>query len=76
MGDVKFLSAAAVWVGIEGIPWLVLIGCLSGLVFVIALHLSRRPVTMQTHIAFGPHLAVGMFATWMFKTSGVLYLGF
>jgi leader peptidase (prepilin peptidase) / N-methyltransferase len=72
LGDVKFLTAAGAWVGAFGLPFVVLIAALSGLAFAVGLHLSGRPVSAASRIAFGPHLAVGLLLTWIFKTTGLM----
>jgi leader peptidase (prepilin peptidase)/N-methyltransferase len=72
LGDVKFFAAGGAWVGAIGLPFLVLFAAISGLFFAIGLHLSGRPVTTASRIAFGPHLAVGLFLTWILKPAGLL----
>jgi leader peptidase (prepilin peptidase)/N-methyltransferase len=65
-GDVKFLAAGTVWVGLPAIPVVVLIAVASALAAVVLLKLQRHPVSGQSAIAFGPHLAVGVWLTWAF----------
>jgi leader peptidase (prepilin peptidase)/N-methyltransferase len=60
MGDVKFLAAAAAWTGIPGLPPLVLVASLSGLLYLLARALLGVCVTNHTRLAFGPHLALGL----------------
>jgi leader peptidase (prepilin peptidase) / N-methyltransferase len=60
LGDVKFLAAAAAWTGISGLPPLVLVASLSGLLYLLARALLGVSVTNQTRLAFGPHLALGL----------------
>lgn len=72
MGDVKFLGAAGLWVGAVGLPWLVLLACISGLAFALAIQIATKGFSRQTRLAFGPHLALGLFATWMFNWYGML----
>jgi leader peptidase (prepilin peptidase) / N-methyltransferase len=72
LGDVKFLGAAGLWVGAMGLPWVVLIASISGLAFAFALQLVGKNFTRQTRLAFGPHLALGLFVTWIFKLNGML----
>jgi leader peptidase (prepilin peptidase) / N-methyltransferase len=72
LGDVKFLGAAGVWIGASGLPWVVLIASLSGLTFALAVQLVQKNFTRQTRLAFGPHLALGLFLTWIFKLYGML----
>lgn len=70
-GDVKFLGAAATWVGVLGMPWVILFASISGLLFAVAAKLHGRNVDANSRIAFGPHLALGLMLTWLFRD--VLY---
>lgn len=67
LGDVKFLGAAGVWVGWEGLPVLVLIACVSGLTLILGRHLTGRRAVAGNRIAFGPHLSVGLLIVWIAK---------
>jgi leader peptidase (prepilin peptidase) / N-methyltransferase len=66
LGDVKFVAAAGSWIGLFGLPWLVLFAAISALSLLVGIHAVRGGVTSQTRIAFGPHLALGLFLTWIF----------
>ena len=72
MGDIKFLAAATIWVGISALPVLILLACASGLMAVLVLRifaLARRHedwITAETRFAFGPHLALGCALTVWF----------
>jgi leader peptidase (prepilin peptidase)/N-methyltransferase len=60
MGDVKFIAAAAAWTGISGLPPMVLVASLSGLLYLFVRALLGASVTNHTRLAFGPHLAFGL----------------
>jgi leader peptidase (prepilin peptidase) / N-methyltransferase len=60
LGDVKFLAAAGIWVGVAGIPVLVMTAALTALACAGAMQLAGRPLTAQTSMSFGPFLAVGL----------------
>jgi leader peptidase (prepilin peptidase) / N-methyltransferase len=66
-GDVKFLGAATTWVGLTGLPWVVLVGAISGLAFAIVSSSLGRPLGLAHRLAFGPHLALGLFFAWVFR---------
>lgn len=70
MGDVKFLSAAGLWVGASGLPWLMLFASISGLCYILATRIANKSFDSATRVAFGPHLALGLFATWMASVNG------
>jgi leader peptidase (prepilin peptidase)/N-methyltransferase len=63
LGDVKLLAASAPWVGIAGIPMLLLIAALVALATIGSLHLAGRPITRQTSLPFGPFLTIGLMMT-------------
>jgi leader peptidase (prepilin peptidase) / N-methyltransferase len=60
LGDVKFLAAATPWVGIAGIPMLLLIAALSALIAIGAMLMAGQRLTRQTSLPFGPFLAIGL----------------
>jgi leader peptidase (prepilin peptidase)/N-methyltransferase len=63
LGDVKFLAAAAIWVGLPGTAMLVLIAAVTALVAAGGLQISGHSLTRQTSLPFGPFLAVGLVST-------------
>jgi leader peptidase (prepilin peptidase)/N-methyltransferase len=64
LGDVKFLAAAGIWVGVAGLPMLLLVAALTALACVGVMQLAGRQLTGQTSMSFGPFLALGLlFAT-------------
>jgi leader peptidase (prepilin peptidase)/N-methyltransferase len=63
LGDVKFLSAATIWVGATGIPSLLLIAALAALGVAGGLQLAGHVMKRQTSIPFGPFLALGLLLT-------------
>ncbi|MCL2715548.1 MAG: A24 family peptidase [Alphaproteobacteria bacterium] len=67
LGDVKFLAAATVWVGLAGVPLLLLIASLSALVAALSLQLAGQKMTLRTTLPFGPFLAAGLLVTLMLE---------
>jgi leader peptidase (prepilin peptidase) / N-methyltransferase len=65
LGDVKLLAAATPWVGVTGIPILLLIATLTALTTVGGLQLAGQDMTRQTSLPFGPFLAIGLLATFV-----------
>jgi leader peptidase (prepilin peptidase) / N-methyltransferase len=63
LGDVKFLAAAAIWVGLSGTPTLILIAALTALAAAGGLQIAGHHLTRQTSLPFGPFLAAGLLAT-------------
>jgi leader peptidase (prepilin peptidase)/N-methyltransferase len=65
LGDVKLLAAATPWIGITGIPMLLLVATLTALATVGGLRLAGEDMTRQTSLPFGPFLAIGLLATFV-----------
>jgi leader peptidase (prepilin peptidase)/N-methyltransferase len=63
LGDVKFLAAAGIWSGVEGLPMLVLVAALTALACAGLAQLAGRQLSGQTSISFGPFLAIGLLFT-------------
>jgi leader peptidase (prepilin peptidase)/N-methyltransferase len=63
LGDVKFLGAAAIWVGAAGIPLVLLVATITALACVGVAQLSGRALSAQTSMSFGPFLAAGLLVT-------------
>ena len=72
-GDVKFFAIAVLWIGIEGVPELLLAAVLSALASIVILRAEGFDIQGKQAISFGPHLAVGLWLTWI---AGPLQLGF
>ena len=65
-GDVKFLVAATLWVGLRSLPALLRIAVISALASAFLLKSMRYEVDGRHAIPFGPHLAVGLWLAWVF----------
>lgn len=61
-GDAKLLAAAGAWVGVEGLPHVVVAGALISIVLA-ALRTGR--LKAATSVPFGPGLALGCWAVWL-----------
>ena len=60
LGDVKFLAAAGTWIGIAGLPTLLLAATLAALAAAGGLQLAGRAMNRQSSLPFGPFLAIGL----------------
>lgn len=65
-GDAKLLAAAGAWVGLAGLPSVVLGGAMIALAATLVQRLARRDLA-DTPIPFGPYLAL---ATWLVRLYG------
>jgi len=59
-GDAKLLAAGGAWLGWQALPWVVLVG--AGAALMATLATTRGEVSRHTAIAFGPWLALGIWA--------------
>jgi len=66
MGDAKLLAAAGAWLGWLALPSVVLIAAVVGLALALAGALAGGKLTWTSRIAFGPHLALGLWLVWLF----------
>jgi leader peptidase (prepilin peptidase) / N-methyltransferase len=64
-GDVKFATAAVLWIGIAGVPGLLLIAVASALGSLLILRAQGHDLSGKQAISFGPHLAIGLWFTWI-----------
>jgi len=65
-GDVKLMAAGGAWVGPAGVGPVLLIGALATLAAAGLAHLVGRGPGLTARIAFGPGLALGIFAVTLF----------
>jgi leader peptidase (prepilin peptidase) / N-methyltransferase len=63
LGDVKFLAASPLCVGLAGTPMMILIAALTALVAAGGLQIAGHSLTRQTSLPFGPFLAIGLVST-------------
>jgi leader peptidase (prepilin peptidase)/N-methyltransferase len=63
LGDVKFLAAAGIWIGVAGIPMLLLIAALTALAGAAVMQLAGVRLNAHSAISFGPFLTIGLLFT-------------
>ena len=66
LGDAKLLAAAGAWVGWVGLPSVVLLGALFGLVTALVMRMMGRDVGRVTELPFGPGLALAFWLVWLY----------
>jgi leader peptidase (prepilin peptidase)/N-methyltransferase len=66
LGDAKLLAAAGGWLGVQGLPTVLLWATGTALLLVLIAVLLRQPFTGSTRIPFGPFLALGFWLVWLF----------
>jgi leader peptidase (prepilin peptidase) / N-methyltransferase len=66
LGDAKLLAVAGAWLGVDGLPNVVLLAALSALAVTVALAAARRNrLSGGASIAFGPYLAAALWLLWL-----------
>ena len=64
LGDAKLLAAGGAWVGLAGLPLLLLIASGTGLVAALTVSKKARSAGEHVAIPFGPCLAIGTWIVW------------
>lgn len=72
LGDAKLMAAAGAWCGAMALPFVVLLGSVSALMWVGVLALRGRHVTSELKVPFGPFLSLGFFLAWLLGNAGAL----
>lgn len=72
LGDAKLLAAAGAWVGWAGLPSVIFLGAVFGLLTAFVLRLSGHPVDRVTELPFGPGLAVAFWLVWLYGPLSVV----
>ena len=76
-GDAKLLGAVGIWVGAAGLPVVLMIGSLAGIVAALVQSWrAGRSLEAGSAIAFGPWIALGGFAAWILILAAPLMLGY
>jgi leader peptidase (prepilin peptidase)/N-methyltransferase len=70
LGDAKLFAAAGAWLGMEGLPSVLLWACVMALCGVVLAMSLGRAVKATSRIPFGPFLALGFWAVWLFGPFG------
>lgn len=66
LGDAKLFAAAGAWLGLEGLPSVMVWASCAALLGVLVAILLRQPVEATTRVPFGPFLAFGFWVVWLY----------
>lgn len=66
MGDAKLFAASGAWLGLGGLPSVLLIASLAALLMVLVAKVRGVAIDRSTRIPFGPFLALGFWITWLY----------
>jgi len=64
LGDAKLLAAGGTWIGLFGLPFILLIASGGALAIIAILAVFKKPIGPQSHIPFGPALSIAIWAVW------------
>ena len=64
-GDAKLLAAAGAWLGLSGLPYVLLLAALLGLALAGGLALQGHRLRGDTALPFGPCIALAFWLIWM-----------
>lgn len=65
IGDAKLLAGAGAWLGWTALPGVVLLAACSALCMALVQPLFGGKIATTGEIAFGPHLALAFWASWL-----------
>jgi leader peptidase (prepilin peptidase) / N-methyltransferase len=68
-GDAKLLAAAGAWLGIDALPWVVLLAALAGLAVAGVAAAAGRSVHASTAVPFGAFLAAAFWLLWLYGST-------
>ncbi len=66
LGDAKLLAGAGAWVGLAGLPSVVLLASVTALVWAVASGLRHGSLRAGQVVPFGPFIALGLWITWLY----------
>jgi leader peptidase (prepilin peptidase)/N-methyltransferase len=66
LGDAKLLAAAGAWVTWNGLPSVVLIAAVFGLVSALVMAQRGEQLSLNQRLAFGPALCLGTWLVWLY----------
>lgn len=66
IGDAKLLAAAGAWVGWQGLPSVIMIAALTGIIVVLIWGWKRKTVISTVKIPFGPFLSFSFWIVWLY----------
>jgi len=66
LGDAKLMAAGGAWLGVEGLPTVLLVASVAALLLIAGAALRGHEITAKTSLAFGPFLALGIWLVWLY----------
>ena len=69
LGDAKLFAASGAWLGLEGLPAVLLVACGAAIVALLVMAWRSQALSATTRIPFGPFLAFGTWVVWLYAAS-------
>jgi leader peptidase (prepilin peptidase)/N-methyltransferase len=69
LGDAKLFAASGAWLGLEGLPAVLLVACGAAIVALLVMALRSQALSATTRIPFGPFLAFATWIVWLYGAS-------
>jgi leader peptidase (prepilin peptidase)/N-methyltransferase len=66
LGDMKLAGVAGAWLGWQALPYVVLLGCAAGLVWVGIATMRRGKAALSERIPFGVALCFAIWIVWLY----------
>ena len=66
LGDAKLLAASGAWLSWQALPSVLVLGALSGLLFILVSGLRGVTVTLTNRVPFGTFLCFGTWLVWLY----------
>lgn len=71
LGDAKLLAAGGAWVGVMGLPLILLVASGTGLLVALTVSQKTRSDGDRVAIVFGPNLSLGIWIVWCVGTKWI-----
>ena len=65
LGDAKLFAASGAWLGLEGLPGVLLVAC-GAAILALLVAAWRSQISATTRVPFGPFLAFGTWIIWLY----------
>ena len=65
LGDAKLFAASGAWLGLEGLPGVLLVACVAAILALLGAA-WRSQISAATRVPFGPFLAFGTWIIWLY----------
>lgn len=65
-GDAKLLAAGGAWVGLQALPWALLLGALFGIAVLLPREWRARTLRLSSSVPFGPGFCAAVWLVWLY----------